>query len=148
MTIKVVLGKYAKSLNFKQWFKCVYIAAALIIIAFLYHVADSIITSVVDPVWLKSLYLLGMIFVLGSVIWFLAFVSPKLFQFVFQMVGVKGSEAEENLSIEDVPIKNENIKNERIKREIKQAPSNQEMPKPEEESDSEKLRNEFKNRTL
>ena len=97
MTIKVVLGKYAKSLNFKQWFKCVYIAAALIIIAFLYHVADSIITSAVDPVWLKSLYLLGMIFVLGSVIWFLAFVSPKLFQFVFQMVGVKGSEAEENV---------------------------------------------------
>lgn len=78
-----------------------------------------------------------MTFVLGSVIWFLAFISPKIFQVIFQMIGVKGSEADENL-----PIKNENAKN-----QIKQAPSNQETVS-EEQSDSEKLRNEFKNRKL
>jgi hypothetical protein len=147
VTIKADFGKFTQSRSFKQWFKCVYIAVALIVAALLYYSVNSILTLTVDPLT-KLLYLLGMVFALGSVIWLLAFVFPKVFHEVFGMIGVKGSEAEENLSTKDVPIKNENIKNERNKREIKQAPSNQEAPQPEEESDSEKLRNEFKNRKL
>jgi hypothetical protein len=141
-SIKVNLGNYAKSGIFKQWLKGIYIAVALIIIAFLFHVADSIITSTVDPLWLKSLYLIGMTFVLGTIIWFLAFVPPKVFQVVFQMIGANDF-VEEKSSKENVPFKKEihkqgNKPNIGITQKTFQ----------EEESESEKLRREFKNRKL
>jgi hypothetical protein len=147
VTIKADFGKFTQSRSFKQWFKCIYIAAALIIAALLYYGVNSILTLTVDPLT-KLLYLLGMVFALGSVIWLLAYVFPKVFHEVFGMIGVKGSESEGNLPSKKEKVPNEAAKNVKVKEENKKAPMNQEAPQPEEESDSEKLRNEFKNRKL
>ncbi len=144
--IKVGLGKNANSSGFKQWLKCMYIAAAFIVVALLYYVIASILSSTVDPL-IKLLSLLGMVFALGSVLWLLAFVFPKAFQAVFQLMGVKGSKAEENLPIQKEPIQNEPAKKAQTKEELNQTPINQ-PPQTEEESEPEKLRREYKNRKL
>ena len=140
-------GKYTNSSGFKQWLKCIYIAAAFIVIALLYYVTASILSSTVDPP-IKVLSLLGMVFALGSVLWLLSFVFPKVFQVVFQWVGVTGSKDEESLHSQKGQVQVEAAKDAEAKEEIKQAPTNQEAPQPEEESDSEKLRREFRNRKL
>lgn len=88
----------------------------------------------VNPSWLNGLYFLGMTFLLGSVIWLLAFISPEIFRVIFQIIGVKSKEADDNLPMKD-------------KNQIKQIALSQEA-KSDEESESEKLRKEFKNRKL
>ena len=115
-----------------------YIAVALIVVAFLYHVADSIITSSID-LWLKVLYLAGMTLAIGSVIWVLAFVSPKFFQVFSQMVN-SNDQKEKDAVNEDSFVRIENSR--------KKEQSSVAKVAVEEESESEKLLREFKNRRL
>ncbi len=140
------LGKYTQSGSFKQWLKCIYLAAAFIVVALLYYVVASILSSTVDP-FIKLFSLLGMVFALGTVIWLLAFVFPKVFYMIFQMIGVNSSEEKESLPSQKGQIQNEPSKKAEAKEETKQASVSQ-PPQLEEESDSEKLRKEYKNRKL
>lgn len=115
-----------------------YIAVALIVVALLYHIADSIITSSVD-LWLKVLYLAGMTLVIGSVIWVLAFVSPKFFQVVPQMIKANDQKEKDSVNEESfVRIDNSGKKEQLCVTKVAI----------EEESESEKLLREFKNRRL
>ncbi len=138
------LGRYTNSSGFKQWLKCIYIAAAFIAVALLYYAIASILSSTFDPA-IKLLSLLGMVFALGSAFWLLAFVFPKAFQVVFQLIGIKGSKAEENLPSQKEPIQNEPAKKAEAQEELNQTPINQ-PPQTEQETEAEKLRREFKNR--
>lgn len=116
-----------------------FIAVALIIVALLYYVADSIITSTVD-LWIKILYLIGLIFVIGFVIWAFTLLLPKLFQKVSQIIKADSLEAKETSLDKVVSVKSEHTK--------KQVPIKQEAISVYEESESEKLLREFKNRRL
>ena len=84
--------RYKKWLNKKAWFNCLRLSVALFVFVWLYEFAHLIVFSDVNPLWFKSLYLIGMAFVFSLIIWLLALMSPEAMETVFAMLGFKEEE--------------------------------------------------------
>jgi uncharacterized membrane protein YGL010W len=84
--------KYRKWLTRKAWFNCFRVGVSLLVIAWLFEFAHTIVFSEVNPIWLKTLYSIGMAFLFGFVIWLLALLSPELMETIFAMLGYRKEE--------------------------------------------------------
>lgn len=138
-TIKASFGKNLHSDNLKQWLRSMFIAVALVIVVLLCYFAFSILISGID-IWMKVLFIIGLTLLLGSAIWALTFISPKVFEMISQ--SIKADEKEEKKSIQ---FRNDPSKADYSGRTQKFSNGNARI---DEESESEKLRREFRNRKL
>ena len=89
-------AKYKKWLTKRAWYNCLRLTVALFVIAWLFESANMMVFSDVNPIWLKSLFLIGMTFLFSIVIWLLALLSPELFELVFDMLGFKDKDEKNN----------------------------------------------------
>jgi hypothetical protein len=89
-----VPAKYKKWLTKKALFNCFYVGGSLIVIAWLLEFANVILSNDL-PYWLKGLYLVGMTFFFGFVIWLLALINPELMETIFSMLGYKEKDNED-----------------------------------------------------
>jgi len=81
--------KYKKWLTKRAWFNCLRASVALFVIVWLFEFAHTIVFSDVTPIWLKSLYLIGMAFFFSFILWLLALLSPEAMETVFRMMEFK-----------------------------------------------------------
>lgn len=88
--------KYKKWLTKRAWFNCLRISVALFVIVWLFEFAHVIVFSEVTATWLKSLYLIGMVFFFSFILWLLALIAPEVMETVFRMLGFKEKVKEEN----------------------------------------------------
>ena len=91
-------NKYKKWLTKRAWFNCLRVSVALFFIVWLSHFAHTIVFSKVTPLWLKSLYLVGMVFFFSFILWLLALIAPEVMETVFRMLGFKEKVKEESKS--------------------------------------------------
>ncbi len=125
--------------NLKQWLRSVFIAVALIIVILLCYFAFTILISGID-LWIKVLFIVGLTLLLGSAIWALTFISPKVFEMISQ--SIKADEQEEEKSVK---VRNDPSTVDYFGRTQEFSSDNARI---DEESESEKLRREFRNRKL
>ncbi len=125
--------------NLKQWLRSVFIAVALIIVILLCYFAFTILISGID-LWIKVLFIVGLTLLLGSAIWALTFISPKVFEMISQ--SIKADEQEKEKSVK---VRNDPSTVDYFGRTQEFSSDNARI---DEESESEKLRREFRNRKL
>jgi len=89
-------SKYRKWLTKKAWFNCFRVAVALFFLAWLFEYAHAIVFAEINPIWLKSLFLIVMGFFFSFILWFLALLSPELMETLFSMLGFKDEEDKKN----------------------------------------------------
>ncbi len=117
--------------------------------------ASNVLFSGYDSAWVILVYYVGLTFIIGSIIWLILYVSPKLLQ---NTIGTSKNQITPPQPQEDQPSRNPPSQTEDFSAkktspppppvQIKWAPAPPEVPAAEEESDSEKLRREFRNRTF
>jgi hypothetical protein len=123
------------------------------VVAWLIEFSNTVLFSTSDSAWVQTVYYIGLTFIIGSIIWLIIYVSPKLLQTAF---GAKNSltqppqPPQENPPNKQPPPQTEAlvVKNEASSSSIqvqgvsagKEADSGGEL------SESEKLRREFRNR--
>jgi hypothetical protein len=103
--------------------------------------------------WVITVYYVGLTFIIGSIIWLILYVSPNLIQTV---IGTKNKTTSPSTTQEPVvtnlplPPKDVAVKTPESLAPVQTrwVPIPQEAPVVDEESDSEKLRREFKTRRL
>lgn len=125
--------------NLKQWLRSMFIAVALIIVILLCYFAFTILISGID-LWIKVLFIVGLTLLLGSAIWALTFISPKVFEMISQ--SIKADEQEKEKSVK---VRNDPSTVDYFGRTQEFSSDNARI---DEESESEKLRREFRNRKL
>lgn len=86
--------KRKKWLTRKGLWKCLILSAAILIIAILFQIAQTVVTSDL-PSELKVLYTIGMWLVLAGVILLYALASPDLMETVSDMLGYRKDEEDE-----------------------------------------------------
>lgn len=116
-----------------------FIAVALIIVILLCYFAFTILISGID-LWIKVLFIVGLTLLLGSAIWALTFISPKVFEMISQ--SIKADEQEKEKSVK---VRNDPSTVDYFGRTQEFSSDNARI---DEESESEKLRREFRNRKL
>jgi hypothetical protein len=80
--MKVAFEKYTKHLDINAWFKCVIIALGLIIVAWLIEASNALLFSSTESIWVKAIYYVGLTFIIGTIIWVILYISPKILQLV------------------------------------------------------------------
>jgi hypothetical protein len=106
-----------------------------------------------DSVWVKVVYYIGLTFIIGSILWLVFYVSPKLLELLLGAVHVqaKPAQTQQNQPPENnVPAATEDfsVKSVPASIKVKWVPANQPAPSTYEESESERLRREFRNQGL
>jgi hypothetical protein len=87
--------KRKKWLTRKGIWNCLILSAAILIIAILFQIAQTVVTSDL-PSELKVLYTIGMWLVLAGVILLYALASPDLMETVSDMLGYRNDEDEKD----------------------------------------------------
>jgi hypothetical protein len=124
----------------------------LIVIAWIIEVSNALLFST-DSVWVKAVYYVGLTFIIGSILWLVFYVSPKLLELLLGVVHVqaKPAQTQQNQPPENrVPAATEDfsVKNLPASIKVKWVPVSQEAPAAYEESESERLRREFRGQGL
>ncbi len=139
-------------MNIYAWFKCIIIAFALIIVAWIIE-ASNLLFSNSSSAWVILVYYVGLTFIIGSIIWLALFVLPPLIQ---NTLGTKNSQtspaqpSQQQASPAPEPktpviyVKREPESQAPI--QVQWVPAKQQAPVNAEETESEKLRREFRNR--
>jgi RNA polymerase subunit RPABC4/transcription elongation factor Spt4 len=94
--IKIRKEKYQKWFSKKAWFNCLRVTVALFVLVWLFELAHAIVFTDLASLWLKSAYLIGMALFFSVIIWLLALISPEVIETVFNMLGYKEKENEDN----------------------------------------------------
>jgi len=83
--------KRRKWLRWSTFRNCLYLSGAIMVIATIFEIAQSVVNSNL-PTIEKTLYILFMWFILGVLILFFGLLSPELMETVFDMLGFKDKE--------------------------------------------------------
>jgi hypothetical protein len=154
--MKVALEKYKNHFEITAWFKCVIVALGLIIVAYFIELSNSLLFASSESAWVKGVYYVGLTFIIGSIIWLAIYISPKLLQSIISTPAAQTKPAQTQqappqetaapIMQAPAPPKTEPASPNVQVRWVPVRPETQAVP--EEESDSEKLRREFRNRSF
>jgi hypothetical protein len=154
--MKVALEKYKNHFEITAWFKCVIVAFGLIVVAYFIELSNSLLFASSESAWVKGVYYVGLTFIIGSIIWLALYISPKLLQSIISTPAAQTKPAQTQqtppqetaapIMQAPVPPKTEPTSPNVQVRWVPVRPETQAVP--EEESDSEKLRREFRNRSF
>jgi hypothetical protein len=151
--MKVAFEKYKSRVTINTWFKCVIAAFGLIIVAWFIELSNSLLFSTSVSAWVKGVYYVGLSFIIGSIVWLILYISPRLFQLLFGDNNAEtkpiAQQPQQTPPTITPPIQPAAPKTEAApESQIRWIPVYPEAPAAHEESESEKLRREFRNRTL
>ncbi|XHH08387.1 MAG: hypothetical protein ACFCUE_12560 [Candidatus Bathyarchaeia archaeon] len=148
--LKATVDKAKKQLNIYAWFKCIIAAFALIIVAWIIQASNTLFNGSATA-WVISVYYVGLTVIIGSIIWLIIYVSPNLIQ---TLTGPKNKTVT-LVTVQEPPASNLPMPPKEVPvttfksampTQAQVVPASQEAPVVEEESESEKLRREFRNR--
>ncbi len=151
--MKVAFEKYKSRVTINTWFKCVIAAFGLIIVAWFIELSNSLLFSTSVSAWVKGVYYIGLSFIIGSVIWLILYISPRLLQYIFGDTNAETkpiTQQPQQTPLTITPLVQPVAPKPEAAPEspVRWIPVYPEIPAAHEESESEKLRREFRNRTL
>lgn len=155
--MKVAFEKSKSRFDFSAWFKCVIVALGLIIVAYFIELSNALLFSTAVSNWVKLVYYVGLTFIIGSIIWLILYISPRLFRSLLSSDSTKQPQSQS----QQAPIQTatnqqpaqtypSTSKTEPASAaQVHWVPVYPETPAPSyEETESEKLRREFRNRSF
>jgi hypothetical protein len=156
--MKVAFEKYKNHIDISAWFKCVIVAFGLIIIAYLIQLSNSLLFSSSVSVWVKGVYYVGLTFIIGTIVWLAIYISPRVLRSLITTSPVETKPAQTQQATPSQPETKMRPAQDPVaaapkteaasEPQVKWIPVYPEAPAAHEESESEKLRREFRNRTL
>jgi len=136
----------------QAWFKCIIIAFALIIVAWIIEASNALFTGS-GSAWVVLVYYIGLTVIIGSIIWLILYVSPNLIQSLIKTTTTnpqKPTQTPEPQENNPQPPQTQYVTVKRPETaapvQVKWVPVRQDTPPMQDETDSERLRREFRNR--
>ena len=126
------------------------VAFALIIVAWIIEASNALFTNS-NSAWVILVYYIGLTFIIGSIIWFILYVSPNLIQSFrtssnhIPPVQTREPSANNNESLQThyVTVKRSEAS---APVQVEMVPISKDVPPGQDETDSERLRREFRDR--
>ncbi len=151
--MKVALEKHKSRIDVNAWFKCVIVAVGLIVVAWFIEQSNALLFSSSGSPWVKGVYYVGLTFIIGSIIWLILYISPRLFRSLFSNTAItetKPAQTQPPVDTNPQPTQTMPPKTEPApaSAQVRWIPVYPETPTAHEETESEKLRREFRNRTF